>query len=451
MAWGIRGQYGHESGAMIAGLLVSAVLLLLMARHLPPLQAAKAIAWTTVAMGFGGSMTYGQTIGLTQNPPVLGNWIALTWGMIGLAIKGGLWIGFAGLFLGIGLGGVKYRPLELLLLMLAMIGAYFAGVFLLNAPHDPENGRLPLVYFSAHWRWEPGPDLKPRPECWGGLLFALGLATGYARWRRQDRLAGRLALWGVLGGALGFPLGQSLQAVHAWNVESFRESVFTTLDQYMNWWNMMETTFGATMGAVLGFGLWWNRSMIRASEDTIEGRFPPGLEWLFLAVHVVLLSTSELIGNDLIETLYDPGLFMGLIPIVAIAGGRWYPYMQIFPITLIPIAGKTVLQLAYGQETVTPGVGWTVYFVVPMLVALGCAIWTGARHEKSEPSAAALRVILLVNVWVYFLLNYAFFNFPWPWAEWTGRTPNGIIFTLCAVGLTLLASVSGGRARKASA
>ncbi|GIT38711.1 MAG: hypothetical protein Ct9H300mP7_6320 [Verrucomicrobiota bacterium] len=39
-------------------------------------------------MGFGGSITYGQTIGLTHDGPLIGNWASLRWGMLGLAIKG---------------------------------------------------------------------------------------------------------------------------------------------------------------------------------------------------------------------------------------------------------------------------------------------------------------------------------------------------------------------------
>jgi hypothetical protein len=47
------------------------------------------------------------------------------------------------------------------------------------------------------------------------------------------------------------------------------------------------------------------------------------------------------------------------------------------------------------------------------------------------------RRALLLSTWLYFGLNYAFFRFPWPWAKWTGRTPNAIAFTVCAVGLTV--------------
>ena len=77
MGWGIRGQYGHETGAMIAGLLVGLVLVLMFAPSASSLLAARAVALCAAAIGFGGAMTYGQTVGLTQNPEVVGNWAAL--------------------------------------------------------------------------------------------------------------------------------------------------------------------------------------------------------------------------------------------------------------------------------------------------------------------------------------------------------------------------------------
>ena len=53
MGWGIRGQYGHETGAMIAGVLVASVLVMLFASVYSTLHAARAIAWTTIAISFG--------------------------------------------------------------------------------------------------------------------------------------------------------------------------------------------------------------------------------------------------------------------------------------------------------------------------------------------------------------------------------------------------------------
>ena len=163
--------------------------------------------------------------------------------MLGLAIKGGVWIGFCGLFLGIGLGGKRYRPFEMFLLMLGMLMAVVFGWWLFNTPHDPENQRLPFFYFSDHWHWEPGVELKHRPEIWGGLLTALVSGILYAALAKSDRLARNLALWGMLGGALGFPLGQALQASNAWNPGMYNESFIGFFTKYFNWWNMMETTF----------------------------------------------------------------------------------------------------------------------------------------------------------------------------------------------------------------
>ena len=118
-----------------------------------------------------------------------------------------------------GLSEVRYRSKEILLLMLALIGTYFLGVYLLNWPMDIDNKVLPTIYFSDDWHWEPEGGFKPRGECWGGLLFALTTLITYTGWIRKDRLACNLALWGVLGGALGFPIGQSCQAYSVWNRE----------------------------------------------------------------------------------------------------------------------------------------------------------------------------------------------------------------------------------------
>ena len=88
MGWGIRGQYGHETGAMIAGVLVSLVLVYLFCPGNSSIQVVRAAALGTIAMGFGGSMTYGQTVGLTHDGALIGNVAALRWGMFGLAVKG---------------------------------------------------------------------------------------------------------------------------------------------------------------------------------------------------------------------------------------------------------------------------------------------------------------------------------------------------------------------------
>lgn len=440
MGWGIRGQYGHETGAMIAGVLVSLNLVFLFCPGNASIHVIRAAALGTIAMGFGGSMTYGQTVGLTHDTPLVGNWASLRWGMLGLAIKGGVWIGFSGFFLGLGLGGKRYRPFEMFLLVIGMLTAVVAGWWLFNSPHNPENKRLPLLYFSDHWHWEPGVELKHRPEIWGGLWCALVTGVLYAALAKKDSLARNLALWGMLGGALGFPLGQAFQATNAWNPDFFRESFIGSFTRYFNWWNIMETTFGTVMGAVLGLGLWLNRSRIGVSSEPDASPLPSWLIGGLLGLHLFLLVLVDFSKFSWIDGVYDLGLMMGLIPLVACVRGRWWPYLQLLPITLLPIAGKTLRMLVYSVgNPINLSVGWLAYFILPMLLATTLAVGFARKAKPDGEHPAFIRSALIFCTWTYFGLNFAFFGFPLPWEGWTGRTPNAVLFFISAMGLTLTA------------
>ena len=446
MGWGIRGQYGHETGAMIAGLLVSLALVFVMCPRAALLPAARAVAFGTIAMGIGGSMTYGQTIGLTQIKPLIGNWDAWSWGMLGLGIKGAIWIGFAGLFLGMGLSGMRYTWREILLVMASLLVLHAVGVWALNSPHDPAHKILPRIYFSASWHWQPdaGPELKPRPEVWGGQLFALLGAWIWAGWIRRDRLARNLALWGMVGG-LGFPIGQCLQSFHAWNPEAFKTGIWATLGPTMNWWNWMETTFGTVMGASLGLGLWINGRRVSPLTEPVDAPIKPAIEWALVGIHVTMLVVSEFTQIRWANALYDPGLNIAFIPMIAVAGGRWWPFLMVLPITLVPIAGKTINVLGYESHRIGLVAGWIAYGILPVGLTALTAIWFARRLQEETSGREFARRALLINAWLYFGLNYAFFNFPWPWQAWTGRTPNALAFTVCVVGLTAAGLTIGRR------
>src|SRR5262249_45384936 len=163
--------------------------------------------------------------------------------------------------------------------------------------------------------------------------------------------------WGVLGGALGFPLGQSLQAFHAWNAEMFHSGLWLKIDPLINWWNFMETTFGATMGAVLGLGLWLNRHRIAPLTYPPPGAMPFSFEWVTLAIHLALLVAAEFFSFAPFDTRFECGFTMGVIPILCVAAGRWWPYLLALPIVAVPIAGKTLRQLAYHEAAISPWLG----------------------------------------------------------------------------------------------
>lgn len=452
MGWGIRGQYGHETGAMIAGVLLCSVLALLFAARLGSAQVARAVAWGTVAIGFGGSMTYGQTVGLTHNPSMVGNTDALLWGMLGLALKGGLWIGFCGAFLGMGLSGIRYRTLEILGLYGTLVGACALGIAAFNEPFNPAQHQLPRIYFSADWRWTPDVTaevLKPRRETWGGFLAAMAALLVWLAWMRRDGLAARMGLWGLLGGAVGFPLGQCLQAFHAWNRELFQEGWIADADRVVNWWNFMETTFGATMGATLALGLWLSHRRIPAAPDpqaaaTTPPALTPWVEWGLITAHVVLLVGVEFTDHSAFNRIYDFGLWMGLIPVVGITAGRFWPWLTITVITAIPIAGKTWRNLVLEDHVVGAAVGGTVFLALPLLLAVAACVHL-RKLGNAGNTPRWLAVALAFNTLLYFLLNNAFFRFPWPWQTWTTRTPNALIYAACTALLLHAAWRSGSR------
>lgn len=435
MAWGIRGQYGHETGAMLAGLLVSAVAAMLSCSGQSGPATLRAMAWCTIAMGFGGSETYGQTIGLTQDPALLHNHAAWRWGMLGLAIKGSVWIGFAGVFLGMGLSGRRYTARDLLPLMLSLPVLYLAGVGLLNSPYDPAHRQLPSLYFSADWFWQPDAELKPRYECWGGLWLALIGVLVWARLWHGDRLAARLGLAGIIGGALGFPGGQCLQSLHAWQPELVQSVVGKSLDSLINWWNLMEITFGATMGAALGLAAWLNRHLIRPQlPDTRDA--PVWLSTLLLALHLALLSVSEFGAVPVVDAVYGLGLCMGIIPMVAVTLSRWWASALLLPVLFLPLAGKTLRRMVYQSEHVAAEWGWLLYFALPMLLAVIAAWRLQAQAGRGLPGEQLACRCLLWGAWLSFALNFAFFDFPWPWQPWTGRTPSALVFVVCLTGLS---------------
>lgn len=223
LGWGLRGYIGGGPlGAMIPGALVGLALCLLLRRET---DAGTVAAFAAIGVGFGGQETYGQTVGLSFNPETLGR------AMLGFAIKGGAWGLLGGAAIGAAFLRERYRRLDLLFALLAMVVGTWIGWRLVN---DPK-----LIYFSD-------PVNKPRAELWAGLWVGGIAFLGWLHLRKGARVPASLAAWGALGGAVGFPLGAALQVVgHSWN-----------LPLQLGWWKVMELTFGACLGAAFGYAGW---------------------------------------------------------------------------------------------------------------------------------------------------------------------------------------------------
>lgn len=448
MAWGIRGQYGHETGAMIFGVLVGFVLVDRLAPHLDATSAARAVALFAVGVGIGGSMTYGQTVGLSMDPSVHGsptdphwNAAAFRWGMLGLALKGAIWIGFGGLFLGMGLGGREYSRREAVAIGAMLLVVFGAGTWLLDTPFDPEARRLPFLYFSDHWRWEPADTVKPRPECQGGLLLALIGLAAYVGLVKRDGVAVWAGFWGAVGG-LGFPIGQAIQVAARRDPAGFARSSWWQFGT--NPWNTMEITFGSIAAACLALGLALGR---RPPARAVPPRRPvPGLEWALMGIHAALLVAGASVDAPVLGLYEEYGLLLSLLPMAAVAEGSVAPFLVVFPVVAIPLVLKTrAAVLREGAFAATPLTAVSIV-VVALLVALAAAF--ARRREPPRTARVLAGVGLPVMATLFFWLNFAVSGFPAGWfTDWPGMVgwrQSGACFV---VGWLLLAAAGLARLR----
>ena len=425
MGWGIRGQFGHETGAMLAGSLVGLTLMLMFGARLQPRTVFVAVAMLTVGIGIGGLETYGQTIGLTQNKEVLGNTHAFLWGELGLFIKGGCWIAIGATFFGSALSGRGWSIKEIASALGIMMATFLLGQLVLNGPFQPDAHRLPAVYFSADWRWTPDATLevlKPRPERWGGLLFAWLALMSYRGFVQRDRLAVVFGCAGFVAGGIGFAGGQLWQAGHAWFPDVYKQ-VFGSWDALINWWNMMEITFGCIWGGGLAGLVHRFRGDLRDATDDAKP-LPIAVLLALAAVHVVMLYAWTFMSMDWFDAIADLGIPMTVLPFLLItAGGYRGASWVALPITALPIMAKTFVAMSVDASTLSKPLGVLLCLLLPLLL-MSIALRPSGLRGFTQLSVALASVAI-----TYFALNYAFFQFPWPWQSPTGRTVSAWIFT----------------------
>jgi hypothetical protein len=264
LGWALRGFIGGGPlGAMIPGAMIGLALCRLLGRES---DAALVAAFAAVGIGFGGEMTYGQTVGLSFLPETY--W----WALLGFAIKGAAWGLLGGAMIGIAFTRERYRTPDLIAGLGLLVAGTWAGWKLVNQPK--------LIYFSNRLD-------RPRAELWAGLIAGALLLLLWLSWRSGARMAWRFALWGALGGGVGFAAGAAIQVWGRPVVPVFP----------LGWWKVMELTFGALLGLAFGCCAWRNRS-----ELAVAKRTAPALLGLPSAVYMAIAAVG--IGLWLDPTLH---------------------------------------------------------------------------------------------------------------------------------------------------
>lgn len=210
LAWGLRGQHGHEKGAAVAGAMLG--LSLAAVTGGPRWIGAAVIG--SLGFAIGGSLSYGRFVQLAY----LGSWEAI----ISLGLIGVVWGGLGSLCLGLGLALPRYRLWE----RVTVAGSLFFVWFLVD---------------RLLWGRLKGPqDLATRELMVGILLGVWAFLSAYVGVWRQDRTSLKLAVAGAAGFGVGF-------LVAAW-IQGVGQATGIAID----WWKLGEHFIGLIGGLSLG-------------------------------------------------------------------------------------------------------------------------------------------------------------------------------------------------------
>jgi hypothetical protein len=89
IGWGIRGNFGHEAGAMIAGALAAMAVAIVSGREDWRQRVLYFGLFGALGWGFGGSIAYMYPISFTES----GHTASTYYGYFALVLEGGLWCG----------------------------------------------------------------------------------------------------------------------------------------------------------------------------------------------------------------------------------------------------------------------------------------------------------------------------------------------------------------------
>lgn len=386
LGWGLRGYIGGGPlGAMIPGAFLALWFCMLLGVNLR--RAAIISAFSAVGIGFGGEMTYGQTLGFLRDDATL--W----WGVLGTLVKGGAWGLLGGAVMGLGFVQHRLSMRQLGGLLFFMLVAIMAGIMLINHPK--------LIYFSD-------PVNKPRAEVWAGLILG-GLALlAMLRPLGIAAVPTRFAAYGSVGGLAGFGIGGMLMAI------GFRlEPPFRSLP----WWKFMEFTFGALLGLALGWAALHLRDSLRGPNPSPTPSRP--VPWRALSVVVLFVSLALVAWNytaeSLIEIAANPPVEFIVKPVLLVLLGysalgctllllatRYQTLAWHTAITMTFLASVIDLLDDIGPESpfnASASLHWSLLFIA-LVVSAGLVM----RWQRS--ANASLHCLLLGLMWACMAVAY---------------------------------------------
>lgn len=356
IGWGIRGNFGHEHGAMIHGTLVGLAIVIVSGRPDWWRRAAYFAAFSAIGWSFGGSMSYGKVLAYTHSRD---SWTVL-YGFASLFVIGFLWAAMGGAGTALCALLDRKRLTEFFPPLIVMFGVWIVHDLTYDAlniwvgsvltgtavAHSPAfRHEDPLYWYDTDWTtaaltvvtmlayaavtrkmtracslilhmavgwWIAFLGLvvllglrmtPPRGDSWAGCV---GMAAGMFVFFRRNRLGPATyasLVCGLIGG-LGFSGGQTIKLM--WIATGWET----------NWHSVLEQTYGAINGLAAAVPmLFLSRRLPKVSEEPPETR--RWTEWtaFLIAIPFVAYINLRKCVETWIESKAVPETLYGLPPI----------------------------------------------------------------------------------------------------------------------------------------
>lgn len=351
LGWALRGFIGGGPlGAMIPGAMVALTLALLL--ELPAGVAARAAAFSAIGVGFGGEMTYGQTVGFAGQSGTM--WF----GLLGLAVKGGVWGLLGGAVVALGFIRSRFTSARIVAACAMMAAACYVGWRTVNQPK--------LIYFSNLAD-------RPREEVWFGFILAALALLAVLR----DGTVTRFSLYSLVGGFVGFGGGGLFIALHRIAMPDAR--------WFMSW-KMMEYTFGFFFGLALAAAAWRLRAQLRAEPEE-ENAPPPAPETLVTVIFTLL---AAVFFAENLRTRFDY-LLVGAMLMPMLVAVRWLGWHIAITMTYSCFVWDLAENVCERMALAPMQAGW--YFVA---VASLLFLYLFDRRLRREPPPVRYAFLLLL-------------------------------------------------------
>jgi hypothetical protein len=241
---------------------------------------------------------------------------------------------------------------------------------------------------------------------------------GYLGTRGHARLPLHFALWGALGGAIGFGGGG------LWMVVGKK---FPAGKNWFSWWKFMEFTFGSCLGLTLGYAAWLKREFIRSIQSASGN--PSGRPAIMASLVVTTLLALAVLWVEAYVDVVCAFTFVGVVFLLVALFWESFALQMALVITSVAfvydLVEKTIEETGRG--------GADVKWYIAAVTALVLSFLVARRQRSKKPTV--LWALLMV-MWLGVVVSYI--------KSWNSVFPLNshsiveLIFTLSAVALTWL-------------